>query len=355
MRKLSFQLTWMVLIIVLVSSLFALVISDQVAKLLYSDMDYLDQLTFSLALKEVLLPIIVILLSWIQMRLYSKSLTKPISDLTNATVRISSGDFETTIPETSKIREIATLQSNFNMMARELRSNEILKRDFVSNVSHEFKTPLSVIKGYADLLCDESISEKERMEYAQMISKETERLSHLTSNMLKMSKLNNQEIIVAPKEFSLDEQIRQCILLVMNKMTAKNIEIEPELIPFTITGDEELLSQVWLNLLDNAVKYNKENGRITVTMTERKAGEISVTIADSGIGMDEKTRCKIFEQFYQADSSHGKDGNGLGLAIVSRIIKLHKGNITVKSTEGDGSEFCVTLPCIYTNADKKAH
>lgn len=345
MRKLSSQLISLVVVIILVSSLFALVLSDGLAKLLLSGLEYEDVLTFGLALKEILLPVIVILLSLIQMQIYSKSITTPISELTQATMRIAAGDFDTKIPEKTKIREIATMQSNFNMMARELKNNEILKRDFISNVSHEFKTPLAVIKGYADLLCDDSISDAERREYASVISRETERLSHLTSNMLKMSKLNNQEIIVNPESFSLDENIRQAILLIMGKMSDKNIEIDPELIPMNIVGDEELLSQVWLNLLDNAVKYTNPGGKITVMMTAKPSGGIIVTVADNGIGMDEKTRCKVFEQFYQADRSHGKDGNGLGLAIVSKIIKLHKGSITVQSTEGKGSEFRVTLPC----------
>ena len=344
MKKLSSQLIWLVVIIVLVSSLFALVLSDYIAQLVFAGMEDEDVITIGLALKEVLLPVIVILLSLIQMQVYSKSITTPISDLTQATMKIASGNFETQISERTKIREIATLQSNFNMMARELRSNEILKRDFVSNVSHEFKTPLAVIKGYADLLCDPNTTEAERIEYAKVISKEAERLSHLTSNMLKISKLNNQEIIVNPKNFSLDENIRQAILLIINKMGDKDIEIIPDLLPLNISGDEELLSQVWLNLLDNAVKYTQSGGKIWVSMTKKPNGDIMVSIADNVIGMSEKVRCKIFEQFFQADGSHGKDGNGLGLAIVSKIIKLHKGNVNVLSTEGEGSEFRVTLP-----------
>ena len=347
MRKFSSQLISLIVVIILVSSLFSLVISDQLAKLIFSgiDLEYEDKVTFGLALREVLSPVIIIVLSLIQMQIYSKSITTPISDLTAATMKIASGNFETQIQEKTKIREIATLQGNFNMMARELRNNEILKRDFVSNVSHEFKTPLAVIKGYAELLCDENLPERERLEYAHTITKEAERLSHLTSNMLKMSKLNNQEIIVNPKAIALDESIRQAILLIMNKMSDKNIEIEPDLIPIQITGDEDLLSQVWLNLLDNAVKYNRVGGKIWVTMSRKANGDVIVAISDNGIGMDEKTRCKVFEQFYQADSSHGKDGNGLGLAIVSKIVKLHKGSINVSSTEGEGSEFRVTLPC----------
>lgn len=344
MRKLSSQLLSMTIIIVLISSVSALLISDLLANILFSGLDYADVITLGLAFKEVLMPVIAIIMTLVQIKIYSKSIINPIRDLTNATIRIASGKFDTNISENTKIREIATLQNNFNIMARELRSNEILKRDFVSNVSHEFKTPLAVIKGYADLLSDETLSAEERAEYARIIAKETDRLSHLTSNMLKMSKLNNQEIIVSPKSFMLDEQIRRCILLVMGKMNEKNITIEPELVQTEISGDEELLSQVWLNLLDNAIKYTNEGGKIWVELTVKPNGRAVVVISDNGIGMDEKTRCKVFEQFYQADSSHGKDGNGLGLAIVSKIVRLHGGKINVKSAEGEGSSFRVSLP-----------
>lgn len=344
MRKMSSQLISLVVMISLVSSMLALVISDQLVELIFTGFPEEDMILLGLAAKEILSPVIVCVLSWIQISLYSKGITRPLDDLMQATIRISSGNFETQINSRTKIKEIDTLQNNFNMMARELRNTETLKRDFVSNVSHEFKTPIAVIKGYADLLCDENLPAEERMEYAHVISKEAARLSNLTSNMLKMSKLNNQEILVAPKEFEMDEQIRRCVLLVMQKLNDKDIDIDIDLAPVTYTGDEDLLSQVWLNLLDNAIKYTNNGGKICVGMLQRPNHDIVVTISDNGIGMNEKTRCKIFDQFYQADRSHGKDGNGLGLSIVSRIIKLHGGSINVKSAENEGSEFKIILP-----------
>lgn len=344
MRKMSSQLISLVVMITLISSMLALVISDQLVKLIFIGFPEEDMIILGLAAKEILSPFIVCLLSWIQISLYSKSITSPLNDLIQATIRISSGDFETQIQSRTKIKEMNTLQNNFNIMARELRNTETLKKDFVSNVSHEFKTPLAVIKGYADLLCDENLPVEERMEYAHVISEEASRLSNLTSNMLKMSKLNNQEILVSPKSFQLDEQIRRCVLLVMQKLNDKNMDIDIDLEPVTYTGDEDLLSQVWLNLLDNAIKYTNNGGKINVEMLQKPNHDIVVTISDNGIGMSEKTRCKIFEQFFQADKSHGKDGNGLGLSIVSRIIRLHGGSINVKSVENEGSEFKITLP-----------
>ena len=346
MRKLDSQLISLVVVIVLVSSMFALVVADYLAEFVFSGLAVEDEdvTILGLALKEVLMPLFVVIFSWIQMRVYSKSITAPISDLTKATQRIASGDFSTQITYSSKFKEIDTLQNNFNMMARELKNNEMLKRDFISNVSHEFKTPLSVIKGYADLLSEPDLPQSERVEYAAFISNEVNRLSNLTSNILRMSKLNNQEIIVSPKPFSLDEQVRQVVLLLMKKLSDKNIDISLNLQPVTVTGDEELLSQVWLNLLDNAIKYTNTNGKISITMESKPNGLVQTSISDTGIGMDEKTRCKIFDQFFQADSSHGKDGSGLGLSIVSRIVKLHRGSVSVQSKEGVGSVFNVVLP-----------
>ena len=344
MRKLSSQLISVVVIITLVASLLSLVLSDRISSVIFSEYSEDDALTLRFAFKEVLLPVIIAILSWIQISIYSKGITTPISDLTKATMKIAAGNFDTQITEKTQFKEIAQLQANFNMMARELHNNEVLKKDFVTNISHEFKTPLAVIKGYADLLCDPNISESERIEYAAAISKETERLSTLTSNMLRMSRLNNQEIIVSPHMFALDEQIRRCVLMLSKKWGDKNIDLDIDLLPVNYTGDEDLLSQVWLNLIDNAIKYTNDNGKIRITLTTKPNGDIIVDVMDNGIGMNQKAQVKVFEQFYQADKSRSKDGNGLGLAIVQRIVKLHHGVITVKSEEGKGSDFKVVLP-----------
>lgn len=353
MRKLGSQLISLVVVIVLVSSMFALVLSDQITEILFHGYTEDDILVLGFAFKEVLAPIIAVVLSWVQIRVYAKSITAPISDLTDATLRIASGNFDTQIHSKTKLKEIATLQNNFNVMARELKNNEVLKKDFIANVSHEFKTPLSVIKGYADYMTHPATSESELRECAQLIATEAERLSNLTSNILKMSKLNNQEIIVSPKVISLDEQIRRSVLMLENKWSEKNIEIELNLTEANYVGDEELLSQVWLNLIDNAIKYTNPSGKIIITTSRKPNGDVLVSIRDNGIGMDEKTRCKIFEQFYQADSSHGKDGSGLGLAIVQKIVKLHHGTINVQSSPGVGSDFKVSLPAFKVAASSR--
>ena len=303
-----------------------------------------DIILFVSAVKDVLLPVIYIALSWIQIKIYSKSITSPITDLSNATMLIASGDFDTVIDEGSTFREIAVLQSNFNIMAKDLRNNELLKKDFVTNVSHEFKTPLSIIKGYSDVLCDKNISEEKRIEYAKMISQESERLLHLTSNVLRMSKLNNQEILVSPVSFSLDEQIRRMVLMLEKKWSEKDIELDIELNHVTVSGDEELLSQVWLNLFDNAIKFSKQGGTIKLTLDYGEHNTAVVHIIDNGIGMTKEDCTRIFDQFYQADVSHSKAGNGLGLTIVQRIITLHKGTIDVTSELGNGSDFKVVIP-----------
>jgi signal transduction histidine kinase len=236
-------------------------------------------------------------------------------------------------------------------MAKELQSNEYLKKDFISNVSHEFKTPLSVIRGYAKLLSEDDIEGVQRKEYATLILKESERLSDLASNILRLSKIDNQELVVKRSKFLLDEQIRQAVLLLEPKWKKKDVRFDIGLDKTFYEGDEELLSQVWVNLLDNAIKFIHENGKIDIEMLHMP-GAVCVKISDNGIGMDAYTRERIFEHFFQGDFSHSKEGNGLGLSIVRRIVELHGGKIEVQSEPGKGSVFEVWLPAQKEDSSK---
>ncbi|MBP2026476.1 signal transduction histidine kinase [Acetoanaerobium pronyense] len=266
---------------------------------------------------------------------------RPIIKLTNATREITLGNFDVEINYNNK-DEIGQLTTNFNRMINELKKIDTLRKDFVSNVSHEFKTPIASIQGFAQLLQQDDLSDENRKEYARIISEESSRLSHLTSSMLKLSKLENQEIIQKHKGFYLDEQIRKCILLLEPEWSKKSIDWEINLDRAMITADEELLQQVWINLLINAIKFSSNDGKIIVSLNHLKEG-VEISIRDFGKGMSSKTKERIFEKFYQGEEAHDVEGSGLGLSLVKRILDLHGAQINVESSLGEGSEFSVTL------------
>lgn len=230
-----------------------------------------------------------------------------------------------------------------------------MRRDFLSNVSHEFKTPIASIQGFAKLLKSPELSEEERESYLQIIEEESGRLSNLSSNMLKLTKIENQSIVPQKNRFSLDEQIRKAILLFVSRWEAKNIEMDIQLDKVDFYGDEELMQQVWVNLIDNAVKFTGEGGNIAVYL--RQIGtEVIVTVADDGVGIPEDKQQRIFEKFYQADTSHASHGNGLGLSIVKSIIDLVGGAIDWQSREGEGTRFTIWLsnkPPVPENSSSK--
>ena len=270
----------------------------------------------------------------------AKKITKPIQDLENATTEITKGNFDIQVAPT-KNPELENLIENFNKMTRELKNNETLKSDFISNVSHEFKTPLAIIQSTSQALQEENLDEGIKKEYQEILNKNITKLSNLTNNILCLSKIENQEIVPDKSKFLLDEQIRYCILSLEPKWQKKNIEFDLKLPKITYYGSQELLSQVWQNLIDNAIKFSRENGKISITLTSNE--ETIVRITDNGIGMSEETIKRIFDKFYQGDTSHSKEGNGLGLALVNRILKICNGEIRVNSEKGKGSTFVVTL------------
>lgn len=270
-----------------------------------------------------------------------KHAVRPLVKLTNATKEITDGNFDVEINYNSN-DEIGQLTTNFNRMVGELKKIDTLRKDFVSNVSHEFRTPIASIQGFAKLLQEDDISHDNRKEYAKIIFEESSRLSHLTSNMLKLSKLENQEIIQKHKGFYLDEQIRKCILLLEPEWSEKLTDWDIELDRAMITADEELLQQVWINLLSNAIKFSSNNGKIIVSLKHLKEG-VQVSIRDFGKGMSSDTKERIFEKFYQGEEAHDVEGSGLGLSLVKRILDLHGAQIDVQSSPGEGSEFIIIL------------
>jgi signal transduction histidine kinase len=262
--------------------------------------------------------------------------------LNRAVQEVAKGNFDVKVDNKST-DEVGQLTKNFNKMAMELKRIEYLRKDFINSVSHEFKTPLASIQGFAKLLQKGNLSEVEKQEYADIIVEETDRLSRLSSNILRLSSLDNKEIIDRTTLFSLDEQIRKVILLLEHEWNKKNIDFDIELDEIQYQGDEELLQQVWINLLNNAIKFSNANSSITVR-SNKTASTVNIEISDTGIGMSEETMLRIFERFYQGDQAHSNDGNGLGLSLVKRILDLCNGSIHVKSKLNEGSTFTVELP-----------
>lgn len=342
MKHMRLRLVLWTVLIVFVSSVLATALVALIGGS-FAEGAWRPVLPFSLALRSILTPIFSVAIAMGILATSSRKMVAPMAELTRATREIAAGNFDVRVSEWPRQDEIGQLARDFNLMARELKSNEYLRKDFVSNVSHEFKTPLAIIHGYAKLLENEALSPEERREYALTIRKESERLLTLSSNILRLSKLDNQFIQDPPLRFSLDEQLRQVIVFLEPQWGAKEIVFDVDLPPVPYLGNEDLLLQVWMNLIGNAIKFSKTGGAIGVRMRQTEGG-VEVCVEDHGIGMDADTLPHIFEQFYQGDSSHAENGNGLGLAIVKKILDTHGGHIAVKSAPGQGAAFTVFLP-----------
>ena len=274
---------------------------------------------------------------------------KPIKKLSEAARNIARGDFSVHIPQRHKFERkdlFDVMIEDFNIMAQELASIETLKNDFIANVSHEIKTPLSVIQFYTSALQKGGMPENERMEYTQTILDATQKLSVLVTNILKLNRLENQEIMVKAAPFDLSEQVRRCSLAFADLMEKKNIYFEEDLDEASVSYDQNMLEIVWNNLLSNAVKFTNPGGAIFVSLkTERNSVQdfVQVAVTDTGCGIDEATQKHIFDKFFQGDTSHAQEGNGLGLALVRKTIDLLGGTVTVKSEPEHGSTFTVCL------------
>lgn len=267
----------------------------------------------------------------------------PIQKLGEAMSRVADGDFEVRLDDRLGFREIREIYGNFNLMTRELQSTEILKTDFVSNVSHEFKTPINAIEGYATLLQgEENLLTDEQTQYVEKILFNTKRLSKLVGNILLLSKVDNQTIQAKQVTFRIDEQIRQSVVLMESEWTKKNIDFDVDLEVVEYTGNENLMLHVWNNLLGNAIKFSPQNGFICMKLVKR-SGRIVYTITDNGPGIPEDMQKHIFDRFYQSDSSHKEEGNGLGLALVKQIVGLSGGEVRVENVPDGGCRFTITL------------
>lgn len=284
----------------------------------------------------------IVIISAVLVRINLKNIFRPIEQINEATKKVALGEYDIEL-ETKREDEIGELTNNFNKMTRGLKSTENLQKEFINNVSHEIKTPVSSIEGFAKFLKDKNLTDEEREEYANIIIEEAKRLENLTGKILKLSKLNNQEIITNKQEIEVAEQIRKAISLLEPKWSKKDIKINVSLEEKIFLGDEDLIFQVWVNIIDNAIKFSNEGESIDIKVYE-KDSNINVEIKDHGIGMKEEKLEKVYDRFYQIDRSHSKEGSGLGLAIVKRIVELSEGKIEIKSKENKGTTVIVKLP-----------
>lgn len=273
----------------------------------------------------------------------SRSFFDPITKLGEAMQQVAEGDFEVRLETRYGLKEIRDIYANFNLMAKELGATEILQTDFVSNVSHEFKTPISAVEGYATLLQgSEQLSRKEQEAYVDKILLNTRRLSHLVGNILLLSKIDNQAIQSRQTKFRLDEQIRQSIVMSEPQWSVKDIEFDVDMEVVEYVGAESLLHHVWDNLIGNAIKFSPMGSTIRIRM-EKKSKQIIFSIEDDGPGISEEAKKHIFDKFYQEDSSHKEEGNGLGLALVKQILQVCDGDVTAENMPEGGCRFSVVL------------
>lgn len=271
-------------------------------------------------------------------------LVRPIKKLTKATKRIAAGDFNVklNIKQTS---ELGTLARSFEDMMHDLQQLEQMRREFVTNVSHEVQSPLTSISGYAQALKQVDLSDQERSRYLDIIITEAKRMSTMSDSLLKLSMLESQSQQLRLVTVSLDEQIRRVIVALQPQWSARNIHFELDLQAVKVLADHDQLNQVWTNILSNGIKFSKDGGVIQVS-TKQDIKNVTIRISDTGIGIPLEDQKRIFERFFKSDRSHSRkfDGSGMGLAIVKQIVSLHQGDIRVESELGQGTTFIVTLP-----------
>ena len=282
------------------------------------------------------------------------TLVKPLRRMTFAVERLAAGDFGYRLEEDGcfRLREVGEFAKGYNLAAAELASTEMMRAGFVSDFSHEFRTPINSLSGFAQLLMDDDLSAEERREYASIIVEESERLAGLSERILLLSKMEATSILPDKEEVDVTEQLRRAVIMLEPRLKEKGVAVDLSLDFAKVPGNKAYLAQLWTNLLDNAVKFSPEGGRVCVALYGGRAdkgpkaadGEAVVWVSDEGCGMDGATASHIFERFYQGDSSRSSAGAGLGLALCKRIVELHGGSVSVQSAPGRGSVFEVRLP-----------
>ena len=286
--------------------------------------------------------IVSVVVGGVMTAIISKAFFNPVKNLRQAMDKVANGDFTIQLDtDKSSSGEIKELYAGFNLMTNELKATEILQTDFISNVSHEFKTPINAIEGYSTLLQGCENLDDDQKEYVEKILFNTGRLSSLVSNILLLSKIENQSIQAKRELFSLDEQIRETIVALETAWAPKNIELDVELDSVKYNGNEIIMRHIWSNLIGNAIKFTPENSIVTIRLQNQK-DKFIFSVTDQGEGLSDEAKKHLFDKFYQADTSHKSEGNGLGLALVKQILNIDGGDITAENVKG-GCRFTVTL------------
>ncbi len=272
------------------------------------------------------------------------TLLYPFNVLRKGLNRLATGDFKARISYNTPLKKLGfvnVLEESFNSLANELEHTEILRSDFINNFSHEFKTPIVSIAGFAKILKNSDLTDEQRKEYLDIIEEESLRLSALATNTLNLTKIENQTILTDVTTFNISEQIRNCILILEDKWTKKNLNLIIDFDEYDITGNEEMLKQIWLNLLDNAIKFSEDNADLEIKIT-KTSNKLTIDISNYGDIISDDDKERIFDKFYQSDTSRSSEGNGIGLAIVKKVVELHEGEINVIS-ENNKTKFSVTI------------
>lgn len=337
----KFQLTLIfVTIIFIIMTLTMLLIFTSVFILAHYGIIQLERSRYSVL---ILLAAFSIIIGTVISMFFSHIPLAPLQEIISAIDRLAKGDFSARIHIKGPADELLNINQSFNHMAEELGSLEMLRSDFVNNFSHEFKTPIVSIRGFAKMLKYDNLTKEEHDEYLDIIISESERLTELATNVLNLSRIENQTIITSKVYYNVSEQIRRVTALLEKRWAEKSIEISYDCDEIYLTGNEELLKQVWINMIDNAIKFSPENSVIEICIWHNE-DNIIFTFTDQGTGMSEETQAHIFDKFYQGDNSHATKGNGLGLALVRKIIELHGGNIRVAQSTSKGTTFEICLP-----------
>jgi len=289
------------------------------------------------------LVIVSVVVGGVMTAVISRAFFNPVKNLRQAMDKVANGDFAIQLDtDKSSSGEIKELYAGFNLMTNELKATEILQTDFISNVSHEFKTPINAIEGYSTLLQGCENLDDDQKEYVEKILFNTGRLSSLVSNILLLSKIENQSIQAKREVFSLDEQIRETIVALETAWAPKNIELDVELDSVKYNGNEIMMRHIWSNLISNAIKFTPENSTVSIRLQNQK-DKFVFSVTDQGEGLSDEAQKHLFDKFYQADTSHKSEGNGLGLALVKQILAIDGGDITAENVNGGGCRFTVTL------------
>ncbi|MBO4928921.1 MAG: HAMP domain-containing histidine kinase [Clostridia bacterium] len=333
----SKKLRWFFLSCIIILS--AAAIATLVAVLLFA----FDVTNSTTAMVLLCIAVAIAAVAAVLSMLMSRVILAPVTRLSEASRQIARGEFGLNLTYDGTIPEFQDTYQSFNTMAKELSAIETLRSDFIANVSHEFKTPLTAIEGYAMLLQDHDLPKKDQAECAEKILQSAGRLSTLVSNILMLTKLEQQTGVVEKAPFWLDEQLRQVMVGLEPLWGAKDLELDLELEPLRYNGSEDLLYHVWSNLLSNAVKFSPNGGVLSVRLEKREKSAV-FTVTDRGPGMTADVQRHIFDKFYQGDHSRRQEGSGLGLPLAKRITQLCGGTISVQSQPGQGSTFTVTLP-----------